>query len=482
MRLSISLDSFRARLFAALALIPAAGCGSAVDDGGQPAPLPSCEAPQPLVPGADTGFLSCTGNWIHRPEVATCPSQLPRSSTCATVPELDSCATDADCAAQPHGYCSSAFDGGCSCSYGCVTDTDCQAGQVCLCGDPVGRCVAASCTTDADCGEGLCATAVENPHCGATVFLCQSAADQCMTDADCPQGGACALIDGHRACTNAICVIGRPFLVEGEERTAPEIAREDWQAAGWAPRVEGLDAADREALAAHWARAGRMEHASVAAFARFALQLLALGAPPELVRDTQAAMADETEHAAICFALSSAYAGRGVGPGPLSIAGALTDSDPAAILVTAFREGCVGETVASLEAAEAAARAVDPVVRRALERIAADEARHAELAWRFLAWALRRDPSLRAAAEAELRAAQAASCVAAPEVAGGGRDLLAHGVVGDPLRRAIRRRALAEVIAPCAAALLGAQPGGTGGKHPAPSMSPPVGPAVDSMS
>ena len=36
MRLSISLDSFRARLFAALALIPAAGCGSAVDDGGQP--------------------------------------------------------------------------------------------------------------------------------------------------------------------------------------------------------------------------------------------------------------------------------------------------------------------------------------------------------------------------------------------------------------------------------------------------------------
>jgi hypothetical protein len=41
---------------------------------------------------------------------------------------------------------------------------------------------------------------------------------------------------------------------------------------------------------------------------------------------------------------------------------------------------------------EAAAAAHDPVIRAAYARIAVDEERHAELAFRFVRWALARDP------------------------------------------------------------------------------------------
>jgi hypothetical protein len=66
-----------------------------------------------------------------------------------------------------------------------------------------------------------------------------------------------------------------------------------------------------------------MEHASVAAFARFVLELLSAGAPLELVEGAGDAMRDELRHTQICFGLASAYAGAPIGPGPLDTTGAL---------------------------------------------------------------------------------------------------------------------------------------------------------------
>ena len=45
-------------------------------------------------------------------------------------------------------------------------------------------------------------------------------------------------------------------------------------------------------------------------------------------------------------------------------------------------EGCFGETSAALQALEAAASARAPVIRAAYARIAVDEERHADLAFR----------------------------------------------------------------------------------------------------
>jgi len=59
----------------------------------------------------------------------------------------------------------------------------------------------------------------------------------------------------------------------------------------------------------------QLEHASIAAFARFSLQLLSLGAPAGLIDDCTRALGDETAHARLCFQLASAYAGRAIGSG-----------------------------------------------------------------------------------------------------------------------------------------------------------------------
>jgi hypothetical protein len=251
---------------------------------------------------------------------------------------------------------------------------------------------------------------------------------------------------------------GRPFIVGGSARLAP--AHED---AGWsaplAPQVDGLCEADRLALAARWTELALGEHASIAANARFILELLSLGAPVDFVRAAHEAMADETVHAREAFALASAYAGRPVGPGPLDMSGVLAASSPRDIVRTAILEGCIGETVAAVEAAEALAFAEDESVRVALERAASDEIRHAELAWKFLRWLIESgDPVLQnevitclaASLRSELRPAD--SSVAAP--ARSNDALRRHGLLDQASRAQIRRRVLVEVVAPCARALM----------------------------
>jgi hypothetical protein len=190
-------------------------------------------------------------------------------------------------------------------------------------------------------------------------------------------------------------VCGRPFLVETEARIAPVVSGGDWRSARLAgPRLDHLTVAERAALAEHWTKMGQMEHASIAAFARFSLQLLSLGAPPELVEACTQALADETAHAVLCFGLASAYAGRAIGPGPLDVSGSLDVTSLGDIVDLVIAEGCFGETSAALEALEAAESAADPVIAAAYAQIARDEQRHAELAFRFVRWALEREPGL----------------------------------------------------------------------------------------
>ncbi|MDP9002951.1 MAG: ferritin-like domain-containing protein [Myxococcota bacterium] len=201
-----------------------------------------------------------------------------------------------------------------------------------------------------------------------------------------------------------------------------------------------------------------MEHASIAAFARFALQLLSVGAPPDLIVATQRAMADETRHAQLAFGLASAYAGRDLGPGPLSIDACLDATDLRALVATVFAEGCIGETLAAVEAREALEHACDPAVRAVLETIAVDETRHAELAWRTIAWAIATGgQGVRDAIEAAItqegarvRGEMGADAFDAPN----DREMLAHGLVSSGRRQQLRLATLAELVAPCARTLL----------------------------
>jgi hypothetical protein len=291
------------------------------------------------------------------------------------------------------GFCRDSSDGfeEPTCDSGCYSDADCGPAALCECGHAEspsgGVCVDAACFTDAACGPGnLCASGYGT--CGEYGYACFAADDECRTGADC-ESGSCTLSGSRRSCDDSIC--GRPFLVESAARFADVVSGHDWNGDGRAPRVTHLTAEERACLAQHWSRLGQLEHASIAAFARFSLQLLSLGAPPELVEACTAALADETAHTQLCFGIASAYAGRDVGPGPLDISGSLNVASLDEVVALVIAEGCFGETLAALEALEAAETAADPVIRDAYTRIARDEQRHAELAFRFVRWALGQD-------------------------------------------------------------------------------------------
>lgn len=150
-----------------------------------------------------------------------------------------------------------------------------------------------------------------------------------------------------------------------------------------------------------WIDMGIAEHASVAAFARFVLHLMSLGAPPNLLLEAIRAMGDEVEHARLCFGIARQFSGLTAGPGPLDLSGILDlVQDPSEILQAAILEGCFEETISAECARVAFSLAEDPTIRTTLARIAEDESRHADLSWRFVTWMLQKYPELIPVAEA----------------------------------------------------------------------------------
>jgi hypothetical protein len=127
--------------------------------------------------------------------------------------------------------------------------------------------------------------------------------------------------------------------------------------------------------------------------------------------------------------------------------------------------------VAAIEASEALQHCEDPAARAVLERIAVEEGKHAELAWRFVAWALETLPALaprvREAFAQELAGARPGRERAPRDVSASDRELARHGLLSPALRAALRERVLAGVVAPCAEALLA----GAGWERPDTSLA-----------
>lgn len=253
------------------------------------------------------------------------------------------------------------------------------------------------------------------------------------------------------------CPGGRPLRAsDASAVVAPPCARDDWRHPAVAVDPARAPAAARAALAAHWTREAAYEHASVASFARAALQLMALGAPPDLLAETHEAASDEIAHARIAYAIASTYAGADVGPGPLPVTAiGWTTGDAASFAREVLLDACVNESVAAVAARAASAGAVDPAVAGALARIADDEERHAALAWKTLAWLLRAGSAdVLAEVRAALRGLTDAAAPAAPEAEGRELDLAGHGVLPASESAALRRRVLCEIVLPCAHALI----------------------------
>jgi hypothetical protein len=294
----------------------------------------------------------------------------------------------------------------------------------------------------------------------ATMYIVPSTACNYVVSVDCgpvPQGGSCCYMvtEEGGGCP------GRPFLVDDTARSAEAVHVEcGWSLGVLAPDTTGLDADVRRALAAAWTGDALLEHASIAAFSRFSLELMAMGGPADLVAAAHQAALDEVRHARICFALAQGYAGAPVGPATFPFEGSITlSADLASFAAATAREGCIGETLSAIIAAEQLARATDPAVRRALSAIAEDESRHAELAWRTVAWAIERggEPVRAAVAAVFAGAARYVPGVVADTAIPPG-ILGSHGRLDAASARDAMARALDEVVRPCFASLLQAAP------------------------
>jgi len=262
-------------------------------------------------------------------------------------------------------------------------------------------------------------------------------------------GECCYAVEGS-------CAVGRPYLVDGAPRLAETRPGSSWIAECPLPDVTNLTAASRAALADVWRLEAVREHASVASFSRFILQLLSIGAPADLIERSHRALREEMDHAKIAFTLASTYAAAPVEPGPLDVSGGLEELTPRAIACSLTAEGCIAETVAAALIATAAERATDPAVRQTLAQIAAEELEHAALAWRALAWVLS------TADLALIDAVQSTFDDDAHHVGLGPSthlehdptEMRAHGYLSILERKAIARSTLEQVIRPAARALL----------------------------
>jgi len=181
---------------------------------------------------------------------------------------------------------------------------------------------------------------------------------------------------------------GRPFRRRGRPQRAEVCASRDW--CGSPPLIPLPDADERARRAAQWTNAARAEHASIASFCRTALDLLALGAPPDLIERVLQAAMEEVTHARLSFSLASAYTGAPISAGEFGAAADGRAPSRLAFAATSIADGWVNEGISSASALASAREAEHAEEREALTLIAADEARHAMIGRDLARWALGR--------------------------------------------------------------------------------------------
>ena len=268
---------------------------------------------------------------------------------------------------------------------------------------------------------------------------------------DCQQN-VCCYVWANRGQGNSRrhLVPGRPLSNDDRFSFADAVSAQSWTKTGFLPDLGlALSTEERATVAAHWLASALAEHASVASFSRASIELMAVGAPIELVRGTAEGASDEIDHAMRCFSVAEAYGSRVASPGPLPT----LKPRPATLEDVArytFLEGCVHETIASLEAVLLSTMVGSPHLRDILRTIASDEVRHAELAWKILAWCHRKSPeTVSQTIRAAIPGIRATSQRRTVQPTG----LVAHGILDTVQLDNVTARAWSTVIDPALATL-----------------------------
>ncbi|GAC1552073.1 MAG: hypothetical protein NVS3B10_14370 [Polyangiales bacterium] len=149
------------------------------------------------------------------------------------------------------------------------------------------------------------------------------------------------------------------------------------------PRRAPPSAPSRAAIGEYFARMAYEEAASIHAFVGLEEDLARLGAPPELVAAAARCACDEVRQARAMARRARACGGVVIAPRVRRRAARSLESIARENAV----EGCVHETFGALQLRWQATHAPDRSLRRTFARVAADETRHAALAWLVAEWA-----------------------------------------------------------------------------------------------
>ena len=204
-------------------------------------------------------------------------------------------------------------------------------------------------------------------------------------------------------------VYGRPFIIDGNYRIPTSLVGEinsfDAKSTWRMDLMPGIPANHslNEAIAIEFSKKGEAEHASVASFARHTLQLMTMSSPASLLVGAQEAALDEIKHAKMCYGIAEKFLGENIQPSSLDVDGSARAQSREEVIQSVINEGCIGETIAAIQAQFGYHLAKQPLVKDTLKTIAADESNHSQLAWSTIHWAIERFPDLKDIAEETFR-------------------------------------------------------------------------------
>lgn len=187
---------------------------------------------------------------------------------------------------------------------------------------------------------------------------------------------------------------GRPFRMKGKPTVSKLSKSKDfspWNACRINFHSEP-DIDSRIALEAIWLDNASKEHISIPAFSKLSLQLIALGAPPDLMEKVFRAASQEINHATLCYSVASSLSGKPFSPDimPEILRQSFDHGSLESLVLECFVDGCLMEALSVAHAREGALLAREPEIKKVLDVIASDEHFHSELSWEIVQFLLPR--------------------------------------------------------------------------------------------
>jgi hypothetical protein len=171
----------------------------------------------------------------------------------------------------------------------------------------------------------------------------------------------------------------------------------------WEQTTAGeLTDAERARLAETWRRRAAAEYLAITTFAVLAIDLVAAGAPADVVSHCVRSQLDEIRHAELAIRMHEIYGGKRIQP-PAGMSNLPDDRKMPKLHQAAANTllvSCVSETYATTVLTATRDITTDPVALAVLTSIYSDEVMHARMGWSYLRYAIEKggDGVIKAAA------------------------------------------------------------------------------------